>query len=86
MMTKITKAEAQQRTDLIKAFNQELARLEHEAVISLTDAQRQAMLDEVPLARAATASEIAAAVVYLASDEAGYITGHALRVNGGMYM
>ncbi|MEI9949554.1 MAG: SDR family oxidoreductase [Pseudomonadota bacterium] len=33
-----------------------------------------------------TAREIAAAIAYLASDEAGYITGQALRVNGGMYM
>lgn len=53
---------------------------------SLTDAQRQAMLTAVPLGRPAAPEEVAAAIVYLASDEAGYITGHALRVNGGMYM
>ena len=44
------------------------------------------MLDGVPLGRTATAAEIAAAILYLASDEAGYVTGHVLRVNGGMYM
>ncbi|HEX6275721.1 MAG TPA: beta-ketoacyl-ACP reductase [Polyangiaceae bacterium] len=47
---------------------------------------REKMLVGVPLGRTATAREIAAAVAYLASDEAGYVTGHALRVNGGMYM
>jgi 3-oxoacyl-[acyl-carrier protein] reductase len=54
--------------------------------VGLTDEQKSAMLTAVPLGRTATASEIAAAIVYLASDEAGYVTGQALRVNGGMYM
>ncbi|MDX2051307.1 MAG: 3-oxoacyl-ACP reductase family protein [Polyangiaceae bacterium] len=53
---------------------------------SLTDEQRASMLSAVPLGRVAAPAEIAAAIVYLASEEAGYITGHALRVNGGMYM
>jgi 3-oxoacyl-[acyl-carrier protein] reductase len=53
---------------------------------ALTDEQRQAMLKNVPLGRAATPEDVAAAVLYLASTEAGYVTGHALRVNGGMYM
>ncbi|HEX2879991.1 MAG TPA: 3-oxoacyl-ACP reductase family protein [Polyangiaceae bacterium] len=53
---------------------------------ALTEEQRQAMLGVVPLGRAASAMEIAAAIAYLASDEAGYITGHTLRINGGMYM
>jgi len=53
---------------------------------SLTDEQKTAMLTAVPLGRTGTAREIAAAVAYLASDEAGYVTGQALRVNGGMYM
>ena len=52
----------------------------------LNDEQKAAMLSAVPLARTGTAREIAAAITYLASDEAGYITGQALRVNGGMYM
>jgi 3-oxoacyl-[acyl-carrier protein] reductase len=53
---------------------------------ALTEEQRQAMLGVVPLGRAASAMEIAAAIAYLASDEAGYITGQTLRINGGMYM
>lgn len=53
---------------------------------ALTPEQRAAMLSGVPLARAATPDEVAAAVVYLASTEAAYVTGHVLRVNGGMYM
>jgi 3-oxoacyl-[acyl-carrier protein] reductase len=52
----------------------------------LTDEQKLAMTSQVPLARAGTDREIAAAVRFLASDEAGYITGHTLDVNGGMYM
>lgn len=47
---------------------------------------REKMLTGVPLGRTATVREIAAACAYLASDEAAYVTGHALRVNGGMYM
>jgi 3-oxoacyl-[acyl-carrier protein] reductase len=52
----------------------------------LTDDQKKAMLGAVPLARAGTVADIAAAVRFLASDDAGYITGHTLDVNGGMYM
>jgi len=53
---------------------------------ALSQEVREKMLVGVPLGRTATAREIGAAVAYLASDEAGYVTGHALRVNGGMYM
>ena len=52
----------------------------------LTDAQKAAILAQIPLARYGTDADIAAAVGYLASDAAGYITGHTLDVNGGMYM
>jgi len=44
------------------------------------------MLARIPLARMGTGEEVAAAIVFLASEEAGYITGHVLDVNGGMYM
>lgn len=52
----------------------------------LNDQQRTAMLAQIPLDRAGTPEDIAAAVTFLASDQAGYITGHVLDVNGGMYM
>jgi 3-oxoacyl-[acyl-carrier protein] reductase len=52
----------------------------------LTDEQRSAMLAFVPLARAGTDADVAHAVRFLASEEAGYITGHTLDVNGGLYM
>ena len=53
---------------------------------NLTDQQKAAIASSIPLGRTGTALEIAAAVTFLASNEASYITGHALRVNGGMYM
>jgi 3-oxoacyl-[acyl-carrier protein] reductase len=52
----------------------------------LNDQQRSAMLTQIPLDRAGTPDDVAAAVVFLASDQAGYITGHVLDVNGGMHM
>jgi 3-oxoacyl-[acyl-carrier protein] reductase len=53
---------------------------------ALTDKQREQILRTVPAARLGTASEVAAAVVFLASNEAAYVTGHTLHVNGGMAM
>jgi len=52
----------------------------------LTDEQKAAMAAQIPLGRAGTDVEIAAAVAFLASEDAAYITGHTLDVNGGMYM
>jgi 3-oxoacyl-[acyl-carrier protein] reductase len=52
----------------------------------LSDELKTKLLAHVPLRRLGRADEIAAAVRFLASDEAGYITGHVLNVNGGMYM
>ena len=52
----------------------------------MNDEQRTAMTSQIPLRRAGTGRDIAAAVAFLASEEAGYITGHTLDVNGGMYM
>jgi 3-oxoacyl-[acyl-carrier protein] reductase len=53
---------------------------------ALSEEQRKAMLTGVPLGRTGTPEEIAAAITFLVSDEAAYITGHSLRINGGMYM
>jgi 3-oxoacyl-[acyl-carrier protein] reductase len=53
---------------------------------NLDPALRQTMLASVPLGRTATAAEVAASIAFLASEEAGYITGQVLAVNGGMYM
>ncbi len=60
--------------------------IETDMTHELNEAQRGAMLAGVPLGRPGTPQEVAAAVLYLASDEAAYVTGHALRVNGGMHM
>jgi 3-oxoacyl-[acyl-carrier protein] reductase len=53
---------------------------------ALTDAQRAALAGKIPLGRLGAASDIAAAAVYLASAEAGWITGSTLHINGGMAM
>lgn len=53
---------------------------------ALTDDQRAGILAQVPLGRYGAVDDIAAAVSFLASDAASYITGHTLDVNGGMYM
>ena len=53
---------------------------------ALTDEQKAGILAQIPLARYGADADIAAAVAYLASDAAGYVTGHTLDVNGGLYM
>lgn len=53
---------------------------------ALPEAQRDALLNKIPLARLGRPEEIAATVAFLASPQAGYITGSTINVNGGMYM
>lgn len=52
----------------------------------LSDDQKQMLLGQIPLGRLGDPDEIAAAVAFLASPQAGYITGETISVNGGMYM
>jgi len=60
--------------------------IETDMTRALTEDQRAGILSQVPANRLGDAKEIASAVAFLASDEAGYITGETLHVNGGMYM
>jgi 3-oxoacyl-[acyl-carrier protein] reductase len=53
---------------------------------ALPDAQRQALMQHIPLGRLGAVEDIAQAVAFLASEGAGYITGTTMHVNGGMYM
>lgn len=52
---------------------------------TMTDAMKEQLVKIIPLGRTGTAKDIAAATLYLASDEAAYVTGQVLRVNGGMH-
>ena len=52
----------------------------------LGDKVKEELKMRIPLGRMGSARDVAAAIVFLASDEAGYITGHVLDVNGGMYL
>lgn len=53
---------------------------------ALGEPARNAMLEQIPLKRPGTDLDVAYAVAFLASDEAGYVTGQVINVNGGMYM
>ena len=53
---------------------------------SLSDKAKEMMISQIPLGRVGTPEDIAAAVLFLASDQAAYITGQVIHVNGGMYM
>jgi 3-oxoacyl-[acyl-carrier protein] reductase len=60
--------------------------IETDMTTGIAGEARQKLLDAIPLGRIGRADEIAAAIVFLASDESGYVTGQTLRVNGGMYV
>lgn len=60
--------------------------VETDMTAALDDAQREKMSSGIPLGRLGAVEDIAAAVGYLASGAAGYVTGQTLHVNGGMYM
>ncbi len=59
--------------------------IDTEMTSNITPEMKEQLLRGIPLGRTGTAPEIAAACVFLASDEASYLTGQVLRVNGGMY-
>jgi 3-oxoacyl-[acyl-carrier protein] reductase len=81
-----------------KSFAKEVARrgitvncvapgyIETAMVSAFDETRRAAAVDEVPVDRFGTPEEVAAAVVFLASNEASYITGHTLHINGGMHI
>lgn len=60
--------------------------IETDMTAGLNEEQRAHMLKSVPMGRTGTAEEVAAVIAFLASDEAAYVTGQTLRVNGGMYV
>ena len=60
--------------------------IETDMTASLPEAAQQGIVSQTPLGRVGKPEEVAAAVLFLASDEASYITGQVLRVNGGMYV
>jgi len=60
--------------------------IDTEMTRALADAQRERLLERIPLGRLGSVEDVAHAVAFLASPSAGYITGTTLHVNGGMYM
>jgi 3-oxoacyl-[acyl-carrier protein] reductase len=60
--------------------------IETDMTTAITGEMKTKMLEGIPLGRTGRADEVAAAIVFLCSDEAGYVTGQTIRVNGGMYV
>ncbi|MCY3640615.1 MAG: 3-oxoacyl-ACP reductase FabG [Gammaproteobacteria bacterium] len=59
--------------------------IESDMTAALDEQQTTRMLERIPLGRVGSGQEVAAAVAFLASDQAGYVTGETLHVNGGLY-
>jgi 3-oxoacyl-[acyl-carrier protein] reductase len=83
-MTKVIAAEVASRGITVNCVAPGL--IETAMTAALTQEQNERIAGRVPIGRLGTAAEIAAAVVYLASDEAAYVTGATLHVNGGLAM
>ncbi|MDF1566200.1 MAG: SDR family oxidoreductase, partial [Deltaproteobacteria bacterium] len=60
--------------------------IETDMTSGLPERAKEAMLSQIPLRRAGAPEEVAAAVLWLAGEESGYVTGQVLNVNGGMYL
>ncbi len=60
--------------------------IETDMTHAIADKAKEALLTRIPLGRLGAPDEVASAVAFLASDEAAYITGQVLAVNGGMYL
>ncbi|HTM63328.1 MAG TPA: 3-oxoacyl-ACP reductase FabG [Gammaproteobacteria bacterium] len=60
--------------------------IETDMTRALTDEQRETIFQRIPMQKLGTVEDIGSAVIFLASDGAGYVTGQTLHINGGMYM
>ncbi len=60
--------------------------IDTDMIASLSEKSMEEVLKQIPLGRTGRPEEVAAAVAFLASEEAGYITGQVLRINGGLYI
>ncbi len=60
--------------------------IETDMTHEMSEEMKKYMLEQIPIGRIGSTEDIAAGVIYLASDEAGYVTGQTLRINGGLYM
>ena len=57
-----------------------------EAILKVLEEQKSALVSSIPLGRMGSAAELANVVKFIASEEASYITGENINVNGGLYM